>query len=237
MRDGGELWGSGVDVLNTRHIRAEHQIARVARAERQIAGLASVGVVGLSPPRSTYQQRRVNPAPPVTIGAGCDAHFALLAFGRSSSIREGRTGFLGASLRHQHAARLAEQQMHPEEEHRCGLLTASRKCHQKLRSSPSRGTGFQQQRQAATADPDSAAPLSRWQQTLTPWSAPPLPWLATGSAQRPFRLWRSSLEAQLFRNLDLDTPGSIARAAVYRSSYELKPYAMVPGTGMHICRP
>ena len=95
----------------------------------------------------------------------------------------------------------------------------------------------QQSRRPATADPEcgvlAAEPLDMWQPTLTPWSAPSIPnaRLATGPAQRLSRRGQAGSEAQLFRNLDLDTPGSLARtaayygsqAAAYRPSYEYGP--------------
>ena len=262
LAGGGALWGSGVDVLNARRAREELKLTRAARAERQIAGLASVGVVGLSPSRptagQTCNQQRARPSaalfpaytsadgmgsllhvqqietdrawPPrnvsgMAVGASGDAG------ARGSSIRGERMGFSGASLtrhrsRPEHIARLAAQK---EEERRTQrpLTTPGKRHH---RSSPPRGPPFTQQpRRAATANPDSTAPLTSWQQTLTPWSAPPAGspqappgwlggWLATGLAERPFRLKQGGSEAQLFRNLDLDTPGSLARTALYRSS-------------------
>jgi hypothetical protein len=182
-----------------------------------------------------------------TIG---DALTAQLAGARGPSIREARSGYQGASLtrpfghlsRPEHAARAAQ-----EEERRTRLLlTTPGKRRQKtsyaaaclhssstaarrLQSSPPRGPSFAQQpRRPATAEPDcgalAAEPLDRWQQTLTPWSAPSIPSarIATGPAQRLSRrgqaMGQAVSEAQLFRNLDLDTPGSLARTAAYYGS-------------------
>ena len=202
-----------------------------------------------------------------------DALSSQLAGARDPSIREERTGYLGASLsrpfghlsRPEHAAyhvaaqkRQQKQQMEEERRMRL-LLTTPGKRRQKtsytaarlhssytaarrLQSSPPRGLSFTEQpRRPATADPACGAlaaepldlPLDRWQQTLTPWSAPSIPnaRLAAGPAQRLSRRAQAGSEAQLFRNLDLDTPGSLARtaayygsqAAAYRPSYDYGP--------------
>ena len=176
-----------------------------------------------------------------------DALSAQLAGARGgASIREERTGYVGASLtrpfghlsRPEHGARLAAQKRQTEEEQRTRLLlTTPGKRRQKtsytaarlhssptvarrLQSSPPRSPSFTQQpRRPTTADPD-CEPLDMWQQTLTPWSAPSIPnaRLATGPAQRLSRRGQAGSEAQLFRNLDLDTPGSLARTAAYHGS-------------------
>ena len=202
-----------------------------------------------------------------------DALSSQLAGARDPSIREERTGYLGASLtrpfghlsRPEHAAyhvaaqkRQQKQQMEEERRMRL-LLTTPGKRRQKtsytaarlhssytaarrLQSSPPRRPSFTEQpRRPATADPACGAlaaeppdmPLDRWQQTLTPWSAPSIPnaRLAAGPAQRLSRRAQAGSEAQLFRNLDLDTPGSLARtaayygsqAAAYRPSYDYGP--------------
>ena len=203
-----------------------------------------------------------------------DALSSQLAGARDPSIREERTGYLGASLsrpfghlsRPEHAAyhvaaqkRQQKQQMEEEERRMRLLLTTPGKRRQKtsytaarlhssytaarrLQSSPPRRPSFTEQpRRPATADPACGAlaaepldmPLDRWQQTLTPWSAPSIPnaRLAAGPAQRLSRRAQAGSEAQLFRNLDLDTPGSLARtaayygsqAAAYRPSYDYGP--------------
>ena len=79
-----------------------------------------------------------------------------------------------------------------------------------------------------------AEPLEMWQPALTPWSAPSIPnaRLATGPAQRLSRRGQAGSEAQLFRNLDLDMPGSLARTAAYYGSQNARtapPTSMAPG--------
>ena len=268
--------------------RAERQIAGLASVG--VVGLMRMPISPpqpISPPRPTRRANSSSP-PTVVLDPGSllpvqqveaesssaymrtmprlatmgDALSAQLAGARGPSIREERTGYVGASLtrpfghlsRPEHAARLAAQRRQTEEEQRARLLlTTPGKRRQKtsytaarlhssptavrrLQSSPPRSPSFTQQpRRPATADPDCGAPepLDMWQQTLTPWSAPSIPnaRLATGPAQRLSRRGQAGSEAQLFRNLDLDTPGSLARtaayygsqAAAYRPSYDYGP--------------
>ena len=268
--------------------RAERQIAGLASVG--VVGLMRMPISPpqpISPPRPTRRANSSSP-PTVVLDPGSllpvqqveaesssaymrtmprlatmgDALSAQLAGARGPSIREERTGYVGASLtrpfghlsRPEHAARLAAQRRQTEEEQRARLLlttpgkrrqktsyTAARlhsspTAARRLQSSPPRSPSFTQQpRRPATADPDCGAPepLDMWQQTLTPWSAPSIPnaRLATGPAQRLSRRGQAGSEAQLFRNLDLDTPGSLARtaayygsqAAAYRPSYDYGP--------------
>ena len=211
-------------------------------------------------PRSVRQveaESRANTRP-ATMGDALSAQLAG-ARGPIREERTGYVGAaltrpFGPTPASEHAARLAAQKKRVEEEARRVLTTPGKRrqktsytaarlhssstASRRLQSSPPRiPTSTQQPRRPATADPEcgvlAAEPLEMWQPALTPWSAPSIPnaRLATGPAQRLSRRGQAGSEAQLFRNLDLDTPGSLARtaayygsqAAAYRPSYEYGP--------------
>jgi hypothetical protein len=211
-------------------------------------------------PRSVLQPEAESSANtrPATMGDALSAQLAG-ARGPIREERTGYVGAaltrpFGPTPASEHAARLAAQKKRVEEEARRVLTTpgerrqktsytaarlhSSSTASRRLQSSPPRiPSSTQQPRRPATADPEcgvlAAEPLGMWQPTLTPWSAPSIPnaRLATCPAQRLSRRGQAGSEAQLFRNLDLDTPGSLARtaayygsqAAAYRPSYEHGP--------------